>query len=138
MSGYDYSPIVQALIGLAAGAITILSGFALRCLQEWLEGTRVARVLRAAGNGAELALAHIEAAGFGAQIDAAEAAGLKIAETYIKGGTVGRLITSIGYTDEHVMDMLKAQLNRLRRERAAGRAVTPLTSPAGLNLAPVS
>lgn len=119
MSEYDWSAVVQALIGLAAGTITLLSAFALRCLREWLEASRVARVVRAARNGAALALAHAEAAGFGEDIRQVEEAGMKLAVSYMHGGTVGRIIASIGYTPAHLEEMLRSQLAQLRNERGA-------------------
>ena len=124
MSGYDYSPIVQALIGLAAGAITILSGFALKCLRMYLENTRINRVLSAAHNGMSLAVREGERLGFGDDIDAAEKWMVERGIAYMLGGKAGKAVKALGYTPERLREMAGVALAQLRQP--AGPAPTAL------------
>lgn len=125
MSAYDWSPIIDALIGAAATAITILSTYAFRCLREWLEASRVARVVRACRNGAALVLEDLEAAGFSYDLDRVQEALLRVGMPYVNSGTAGRMIRSVGYTPEHVEQMLRTQMALLRRGAADPAIATP-------------
>ena len=127
MTSQDWAPLVQALIGLAAGAITVLSGFALNFLRiltgAWLENLRVNRALSAAHNGVSLALQEAERLGFGGDIETAETWLVERAVAYMRGGKAGEAVTALGYTPERLGEMAKAALGEMRRNAVAQPAL---------------
>ena len=133
----DWSPLLQAVIGLAAAAVPIVAAQGIRYLEERMKASAIGRLgeaaKRAAGNvAAELAGTPAGAAALSSVKDAAiERATATLAATM--GGTLRRL----GGSRPELAAMVSGELGRLLAPAQVAAQATP-PAPLLTGLAPVS
>lgn len=115
----DWTPLNNALIGLAAATITAAAGtltpFLVSLLRERLEANKVGRVVAAAGRAAGTVADFLaQNPATGAALEQVKAAAWQAGLAYMAGGTTGKLVAQLGYSPDRVAEMVRAEVGKLR------------------------
>lgn len=116
----DWSPLVQALIGLAAAAVPVIATRLWHWLEEVATASRVGRLAAAAQRAAGGVYADMLAAPDSAEaIERAKEAGLEVA-TALTAHTMRHTLSRLGGSEAELRTMIRGELGRMLAGKAVG------------------
>jgi hypothetical protein len=123
----DWSPLLQALIALAAAAVPVIAGKLWFLLEERIKASTVARLGAAAERAAGQVLEAINDPQLGPALADARQAAIDAATTAMQR-TMGDAITRLGGTPSQIEAMIKGEVGKLL-SRQPSPAPAPPASP---------